>query len=113
VLPSGHYEFWSSSDADWVGCPDTHWSTFGYAFFWDNLDSWSSKRWNTVSHSSAEAEYQVIANDVAEACWLHQLLMELSSPLSRSTLVYYDNITIVYLASNLVEHQQTKHVEID
>jgi hypothetical protein len=33
--------------------------------------------------------------------------------LSRSMLVYYDNVSDVYLFVNLVRHQHTKHVEID
>jgi hypothetical protein len=39
-------------------------------FFSNNLISWSSKHQNVISHSSAEAEYWVVANGVAEACWL-------------------------------------------
>jgi hypothetical protein len=50
---------------------------------------------------------------VAEASWLRQLLHELHSPLRRATLVYYDNVSAVYLSTNLVQHQRTKHVEID
>jgi hypothetical protein len=53
-----------------------------------------------------------VANDVSEAAWLRQFLAELHSPLSRSTLVYCDNVSVVYL-SNPVQHQRTKHVEID
>jgi hypothetical protein len=66
-----------------------------------------------VSCSNAEAEYRVVANGVAEASWLRQLLAELHSPLSRSTLVYCDNVSTVYLSTNPVQHQWTKHVEID
>jgi hypothetical protein len=54
-----------------------------------------------------------VANGVAEAAWLRQLLAELNSPLSRSTLVYCDNVSTVYLSTNPVQHQRTKHVEID
>jgi len=54
-----------------------------------------------------------VANGVAEASWLRQLLAELHSPLAKSTLVYCDNVSAVYLSTNPVQHQLTKHVEID
>jgi hypothetical protein len=102
------------TDADWAGCPDTRKSTSGYAvFLGDNLVSWSSKRQTTVSRSSAEAEYRAVANGVAEASWLRQLLLELHAPLRRTTLVYCDNVSAVYMSSNPVQHQRTKHIEID
>jgi hypothetical protein len=99
---------------DWVGCSDTHRSTSDYAVFLGaNLISWSSKHQNVISRSSAEAEYLVVANGVAEACWLRQLLQELHTPLTKSTLVYCDNISVVYLSTNPIQHQRMKHVEID
>jgi hypothetical protein len=102
------------TDVDWAGCPDTRWSTSGYLMFLsDNLVSWSSKRQNIVSRSSAEVVYRVVANGVAEACWLQQLLQELHAPLSKSTLIYCDNVSIVYPSTNPIQHQRTKHVEID
>jgi hypothetical protein len=102
------------TDADWAGCPDTHRSTSGYAvFLGDNLVYWSAKRQTVVSWSSAEAEYCVVANGVAEVTWQRQLLHELQSPPSRCTLVYCDNIIAVYLSTNPIQHQRTKHVEID
>jgi hypothetical protein len=67
VRPS-QFELVVYSDADWAGCPVTHRSTSGYAvFLGDNLVSWSSKRQNIISRSSAEAEYRDFANAVAEA----------------------------------------------
>ena len=68
VRPSTALDLVVYSDADWAGCPDTRKSTSGYAvFLGNNLVSWSSKRQNTVSRSSAEAEYRAVANAVAEA----------------------------------------------
>ncbi|GKE52459.1 ribonuclease H-like domain-containing protein, partial [Tanacetum coccineum] len=67
----------------------------------------------TLSRSSAEAEYHGVANDVAETYWLRNLLRELHTPLSSATLVYYDNVNAIYISSNPVQHQRTKHIEID
>jgi hypothetical protein len=46
---------------------------------------------------------------------LHQLLLELHTPLRRSTLVYCDNINIVYMSSNPfnINEQSIKHIETD
>nr|GEZ30696.1 hypothetical protein [Tanacetum cinerariifolium] len=40
-------------------------------------------------------------------------LLELHAPLHTATLVYSDNVCAVYLSTNLVQHQRTKHFEID
>ncbi|GJY30758.1 ribonuclease H-like domain-containing protein [Tanacetum coccineum] len=102
------------SDADWVGCPTTRHSTSGYyVFLGNNLLSWSTRRQPTLSHSSVEAEYRGVANAVAETCWLRNLLRELHSSLSSATLVYCDSVSAVYLSCNPVQHQRTKHIEID
>nr|GEV41856.1 ribonuclease H-like domain-containing protein [Tanacetum cinerariifolium] len=74
------------SDADWAGYPTTRRSS---------------------------SEYRGVANVVAETCWLRNLLRELHKPLSSATLVYYDNVSVVYLSSNPVQYQRTKHIEIN
>nr|GEY92126.1 ribonuclease H-like domain-containing protein [Tanacetum cinerariifolium] len=67
----------------------------------------------TLSRSSAEAAYREVANAVAETCWLRNLPSELHTPLYSATLVYCDNFSAVYLSCNPVQHQRTKHIEID
>ncbi|GJZ74518.1 ribonuclease H-like domain-containing protein [Tanacetum coccineum] len=71
------------------------------------------KRILRYSRSSAEAEYRGVANVVAETAWIRNLLLELHTPLSTATLVYCDNVSVVYLSTNPVQHQRTKHIEID
>ncbi|GJS91334.1 ribonuclease H-like domain-containing protein [Tanacetum coccineum] len=58
---------------DPAGCPTTRRFTSGYCvFLGNNLLFWSIKRQPTISHSSAEAEYRGVINDVAET-FQHQL----------------------------------------
>jgi hypothetical protein len=87
---------------------------FGFCMFLgDNLISWSSRRQITVSRNSAEAEYRDVAYAVAESCWVCQLLQELHHPVSSATIIYYGNVSAVHLSANLVQHRQTKHIELD
>ncbi|GJU62261.1 ribonuclease H-like domain-containing protein [Tanacetum coccineum] len=54
-----------------------------------------------------------VTNVVAETAWLRNLLLELHAPLSTTTLVYCDNASAVFLSTNPVQHQRTKHIDID
>ncbi|KAK4352525.1 hypothetical protein RND71_028043 [Anisodus tanguticus] len=114
LYPSALTKLLSYTDVDWAGCPDMRHSTSGYCVFLeDNLISWSAKRQATISCLSAEAEYRGVANVVAEICWLRNLHLELQCPLRKASLIYCDNIFAIYLFHSLVQHQRTKHIEID
>uniref|UniRef100_A0A251U9V3 Putative ribonuclease H-like domain, GAG-pre-integrase domain protein n=1 Tax=Helianthus annuus TaxID=4232 RepID=A0A251U9V3_HELAN len=54
-----------------------------------------------------------VANVVAELCWLRNLLLELHLPIARASLVYCDNVSAIYLSGNPIQHQRTKHIELD
>ncbi|GKE91236.1 ribonuclease H-like domain-containing protein [Tanacetum coccineum] len=96
------------------GCSATCRSTSGYyVFLGDNLLTWSSKCQDTLSRSSTEAEYHGVANAVAETSWICNLLCKLHTLLFTVTLVYFDNVSAIYMSANPVQHQLTKHIEID
>ena len=66
-----------------------------------------------VSRSSTEAKYRSMALATAELYWRRMLLLELHVSLSSSPILWCDNIGAIALASNLVFHARTKHVEVD
>jgi hypothetical protein len=89
-------------------------STSGFAVFVrPNLISWSSKKQPTVSRSSTEAEYEALANRVAEAIWVESILKELGVTQQRAPILWCDNLGATYLTANPVFHARTKHIEID
>ena len=54
-----------------------------------------------------------MANDVSDSCWIRNLLLELHCPIQKATIAYCDNVSAIYLSGNRVQHQRTKHIEMD
>jgi hypothetical protein len=54
-----------------------------------------------------------VANGMTEVWCLRQLLQEFHALLMKSTLIYCDNVSAIYLSTNPIQHQCMKHVEID
>ena len=50
---------------------------------------------------------------ICEALWLRLLLMDLGYLPRQSIQLYYDNKAACDIAHNLVQHDRTKHVEVD
>ncbi|GJU32871.1 ribonuclease H-like domain-containing protein [Tanacetum coccineum] len=82
-------------------------------FSWEIIYSHGQPSDNILSRSNVEAEYRGVANVVAETVWLRNLLRELHTPLLSATLVYCDNVSVIYMTANPVQHQRTKHIEIN
>ncbi|XP_019457669.1 PREDICTED: uncharacterized protein LOC109358057 [Lupinus angustifolius] len=102
------------ADSDWASCLDTCKSIIGFCIFiCSAIISWKTKKQNTVSRSSSEAEYRTLGSLACELQWLSYLFNDLHLPLSHPTPVYCDNRSAIYLAHNPVFHERTKHIEID
>lgn len=102
------------SNADWAGCRDTRHSIYGPCFFiGHSLISWRTKKQQTVSWSSFEAEYRALVGDTCELQWILYLLCDLQVTCLKPHVLFCDNQSALYIATNPVFHERTKHLEID
>ena len=99
-------------DSDWGGCPDTRRSTVGYIIHVCGCPvSWKSRLMKTVALSSCEAEFMALTESIREVMWMCRFLDELGIPYEVPE-VYCDSSSAINWASDPVQHQRNKHVEI-
>lgn len=109
-----HLQVEAYTDADWAGSVTDRRSTSGYCtFVGGNLVTWRSKKQSVVARSSAEAEFRAMAHGVCELLWLKSLLKELGFDNKEPMKLYCDNKAAINIAHNPVQHDRTKHVEVD
>ena len=85
----------------------------GYIFMIDGgAVSWSSKKQELVTLSTAEAEYVAQNHAAKEALWLHRFLTELFGPLDGPTTLFSDSKSAIALAQDGHYHARTKHIDI-
>lgn len=102
------------SYADWAKCIVTRKSVTGYCVFInENLISWKSKKQNTLSKSSAEAEYRALASLTSEIIWILKILKDLQCINLLPVDMHCDSNSAIKIAANPVFHERTKHLEID
>ena len=75
--------------------------------------TWKSKKQKVVAVSSAEAEFRGIAKGLAELLWIRKLMFELGFSSGDAAKLRCDNKAAISISENPVQHDRTKHVEID
>ena len=89
-------------------------STTGYCtFLGGNLVTWRSKKQSLVVRSSVEAKFWAMTQGFCELLWLKIILEELKIKWYRPMRLYYDNKSGIGIVHNPVQHNWTKHIEID
>ena len=101
----------SFCDSDFSGDPDTCRSTTGYVFFLGSTPvSWRSRKQQSVSLSSAEAEYMAATEAAKESLWLMYLLIDFGVEFDLPLCIFEDNQSCIALTKNQVFHARSKHI---
>ena len=88
--------------------------TGGYfTFLGGNLVTWRSKKQKVVVLSSVEAKFRGIRSGLTEILWLRRLMKELNLEPQKTCRLLCDNKAAISISENSVQHDRTKHVEID
>ncbi|KAJ9544583.1 hypothetical protein OSB04_024290 [Centaurea solstitialis] len=106
------FELTAFIDSDHAGCKLNRKSTSGACQFLGNkLVSWSSRKQNCVSLSTAEAEYVAAACCCSQVLWMKIQLADYGYTMHR-ILIYCDSSSAIQIAANPVQHSRTKHIDI-
>jgi hypothetical protein len=76
-----------------------------------SLISWSSKKQNSVTLSTAEAEYIAAGSYCAQILWMKATLNNFEIKFKQVPLLC-DNESAMKFANNPVQHVRTKHIDV-
>ena len=77
----------------------------------NNLVSWMSKKQNSISLFTTEAEYIAVGSCCTQLLWMQKLLHDYGI-CQEHFIIYYDNTSAINISKNPVQHSRTKHIEI-
>nr|CAH66640.1 OSIGBa0140A01.8 [Oryza sativa] len=100
------------SDSDYAGCKVDRKSTTGTCqFLGRSLVSWSFKKQNSITLSTAETEYVAAGSCCAQLLWMKQTLKVFGYNFTKIPLLC-DNESAIKIDNNPVQHSRTKHIDI-
>ncbi|GJW51838.1 hypothetical protein Tco_0093189 [Tanacetum coccineum] len=100
------------SDVDFAGCKDTFKSTSsGTQFLGKKLVSWSSKKQDCTTLSTAEAEYVSLSACCAQVIWMRTQLTDYGFHFNKIP-IYCDSKSAIAISCNAVQHSRTKHITV-
>ncbi|GJZ86272.1 retrovirus-related pol polyprotein from transposon TNT 1-94 [Tanacetum coccineum] len=107
------FELTAFLDSDHAGCLDSRKSTSGGIQFLggDKLVSWSSKKQDCTSMSSAEAEYVSLSACCAQVLWMRTQLTDYGFHFDKIPM-YCDSKAAIAISCNPVQHSRTKHIDV-
>nr|GEY60192.1 retrovirus-related Pol polyprotein from transposon TNT 1-94 [Tanacetum cinerariifolium] len=107
------FELTAFSDSDHAGCLDSHKSTSGGIQFLggDKLVSWSSKKQDCTSMSSAEAEYVSLSACCAQVLCMRTQLTYCGFHFDKIPM-YCESKAAIAISCNPVQHSRTKHIDV-
>nr|GFA28469.1 retrovirus-related Pol polyprotein from transposon TNT 1-94 [Tanacetum cinerariifolium] len=99
--------------SDHAGCLDSRKSTSGGIQFLggDKLVSWSSKKQDCTSMSSAEAEYVSLSACCTQVLWMKTQLTDYGFHFDKIPM-YCDSKAAITISCNPVQHSRTKHIDV-
>nr|GEU29655.1 hypothetical protein [Tanacetum cinerariifolium] len=106
------FELTGFLDADYARCKDTFKSTsIGAQFLSKKPVSWSSKKQDYTTLSTAEAEYVSLFACCAQVLWMRTQLTNYGFHFNK-ILIYCDSKPAIAISCNPVQHSRTKHIAV-
>ena len=100
------------TDADGSSQEHRH-AISGYVFLVNGgAISWSSKKQELVTLSTAESEYVAATYAAKEALWLRRIVNEVFEPVTKPMTLYSDSQSAIALTKDGSYHARTKHIDI-
>ena len=78
----------------------------------NRLVSWTSKKKNCISQSTAKAKYVAATKNYLNVVWLKQLLKGMKEDITKPMLIYCDNSSAISISKNPMMHTKTKNIAI-